>query len=131
MTWKTSNLATRITATLGAASIAAVSLIGLAPAAQAGDSIPPTTNGKTGLNFRYYSSTDDFCVRGPYWGSGGVSFSNSRIGHAGFYPADRAGYNSCWDLKQMGFREGERVKFTLNVQGGFDGNVSSLGYLTV
>ncbi len=125
---KIRTLATKIAATTATLFLATAAF---ATSAQAGESIDRTKNGATGITFAYYASTDQFCIQTPYFGWAKVSFSSARLGHQGTLEGTGVGAWTCQDLKALGFNEDERVTFNLQIEGGFDGTVSSKGYLNV
>jgi|GEM_PF-5573332 len=124
-----------------AAGIAAAGLISFAVLpAQAGTSIPKTYNAGTGISYAYYASTDTFCIDPSKNAEGGAIVY---FGWASHDPKMTVGGTNmvmpedgweCWNLKRLGFQEGDRVRFTLNatpdIQNAYQKKIS-YGYLTV
>lgn len=116
---------TRIATRFASAAAAAALLFSQAPIAQAGTSIAPTKNGRTGVTYAYYASTDELCVKRPMVGSGG--YIATGYGQVNTLNTKRGDWN-CLDLKEAGARENEQVKFFLFTS---DGLSKSIGYLYV
>ena len=104
------------TATSAAAALALAAGLGLASAgtAHAGTSVPPTKNGRTGVTWAYYASTDKLCIKRPVVGDGGYimhaygTLSTSNV---------KRGKWHCMDMKSAGAREGKSVKIFLYGKG--------------
>jgi len=107
--------------------------------ASAGTSIGATRNGATQLSFKYYASTDDFCLDAPSSVSHGNVFfawpdSPKGSGVGGTSTVEPDDGWKCWDLKKLGFEEDERVRFMLISrpdQFDMSKTATSYGYLRV
>lgn len=100
---------------LTSAAAAAVMVTGMtftaAESAHAGTSVGPTKNGKTGVTWAYYASSDNLCIKRPVIGKGG--WLESAHGKLSSSNAKRGKWK-CMDMKDAGVREDKRVKIFLH-----------------
>lgn len=123
-----------IASSLLAAGLAAGATVVAAPAAQAGTSIGTTKNAKTGDWYKFYASTNQFCVKTTY---------DKYIAETKFYLSGKLKYTlkstkrdrwACATLTKHGMKEGQRIKFALVAIWAPDGGhaaPNSYGYLTI
>lgn len=115
------------TVTFTAAALALTGGIGLATmdAAHAGTTVSPTKNGRTGVTWAYYASSDKLCIKRPLIGSGG--HINTAYGGISAQNAKRGKW-TCMNMKDAGAREDKRVKvFLYNSKT----TVKSIGYIRI
>ncbi|WP_418909029.1 hypothetical protein [Glutamicibacter endophyticus] len=117
-------------ALLSLAIIGGSAVAGAAPA-NAGTSIPSTYNGGTGLYYKFYASTNTFCIKhnNPD-GTAVAQFERGSTTHYFLYAAYGSGWNCANLTYNNPLNEGDYVKFTL-IMHSDDPMRRSSGYITI
>lgn len=88
-----------------------------AATASAGTSIPWTYNAKTGVNFAFYSSTNEFCIKSSVSSRSVLFYRTNGTEFKRIY-ANSNGTANCYQLDRFGqVKEGDRITFKLEGKG--------------
>ncbi|MGO1183133.1 MAG: hypothetical protein ACTHZ5_06780 [Micrococcaceae bacterium] len=100
----------------GAGLVLGLGFAGAAPAS-AGTSIPWTYNAKTGLNYAFFASTNNFCIKSSNSSKSVVFHRTNGKAFQRIY-ANANGTQNCYQLDKFGkVKEGDKITFKLEGNG--------------